>query len=351
MINARHGDVARVKALLDWGASVSAKDKLGSTPLSLAAFSADEARLRLLIEASGASTSQPVILWDLLDSTAYHGDFAMFRLILDRMTDRTLHDDQERATQVLVSAAYSPECAHRKVLALLDRGLDPNAVCKHEVSALFAALENWTSGDAATALLNAGADPNWLYGGEVKEAVFCLTARSGPTSALRWLIERGFDAKQRSDLEPHPTALILAAGSATEAAEKVRFLIEKGADVNATADEGTTPLLAASRQGNMEAVVVLAEAGADVNAVDWPEPSWPTGMTPLHYVANRGGHFSLMCEETGAAAARALLMRGADPHARNVEGLTPRILAEQIDHQEVLSVLNDRSAKSTAAGR
>jgi ankyrin repeat protein len=44
------------------------------------------------------------------------------------------------------------------------------------------------------------------------------------------------------------------------------LLISCGADVNASADEGCTPLHIATFKGQCPAILLLLEAGADVNA-------------------------------------------------------------------------------------
>jgi ankyrin repeat protein len=46
----------------------------------------------------------------------------------------------------------------------------------------------------------------------------------------------------------------------------VKYLVEKGADVNAKNEDSTTPLFSAAGSGDLEVVKYLVEKGADVNA-------------------------------------------------------------------------------------
>ena len=89
----------------------------------------------------------------------------------------------------------------------------------------------------------------------------------------------------------------------------VRFLIEKGADVNVRAENKrhNAPLHWAAAYGRAEAVDLLVQRGADVNARD------AEGEAPLHHAAVFGR----------ARIARALLQAGADPEAKNDDGGAP----------------------------
>ena len=80
--------------------------------------------------------------------------------------------------------------------------------------------------------------------------------------------------------------------------DAMRLLIEAGADVNANASLGK-PLHEAAEKGNMDAMRLLIEAGADVNAKD-------EMGTVLHAVAERGS----------VDAMRLLIEAGADVNAR-----------------------------------
>jgi len=60
---------------------------------------------------------------------------------------------------------------------------------------------------------------------------------------------------------------------------RVKLLIENGADVNARNRYGNTPLMLASINGRQEAVRFLIEAGADMNVKD------SEGSTSLKYAS------------------------------------------------------------------
>lgn len=79
-------------------------------------------------------------------------------------------------------------------------------------------------------------------------------------------------------------------------------------DINVTDSYGNTPLHRAVRDGNMELVELLLNAGADVNAANHG------GDTPLHIVANNEG---------GVTFIEALLNAGAEVNVANNLGHTP----------------------------
>ena len=333
----RHGDADRLRVLIDAGAKLDVNSHLRNTPLITSASSADAERVRLLLESLAPRQLDPELLAEAFEAAIRNGDAEMFALLLT-----AVGPEVELRAELLTFAAGSEEAATQKVQALIALGADVNAPASHENAPLFIALQNQDSGETVTLLLEAGADPEMPEQRRTgEETILILSAENGPPSALRWLLKRGYDVNERSRKSPFPTALIVAASSWREDAEKVRVLLEYNADVNAADDKGTTPLLAASHAGNMEAVIVLAESGAEVNVTDPSDESSRFRMTPLMYVAKRSGILIVMDEETGAEAAKVLLEHGADPNLRNADGLTARMLAVKIKNRDVAEAIDN----------
>lgn len=116
--------------------------------------------------------------------------------------------------------------------------------------------------------------------------------------------------------------------------KKLRSLIDQGALVNAPDPWGTTPLVIAAREGQVEAVRALLKAGAEPDGRDG-------GMTPLAAAALRGH----------APVVRVLLRAGARPDATGLNGLTPLVSALQQGHTETVRLLLQAGASTRVTDR
>lgn len=103
-----------------------------------------------------------------------------------------------------------------------------------------------------------------------------------------------------------------------DATAMLEFLIEWGADVNATDHHGMTALMAAARVGHVQAVKLLLDNGAQVDAVE------DNGKTALHYAAagSQKGAEGPDAFSDPVETVRVLLANGADPMRRNFYGRT-----------------------------
>ena len=138
------------------------------------------------------------------------------------------------------------------------------------------------------------------------ETPLMYAAFTGSLDAMRFLIERGADVNTQNEFGS--TALIW---SATDAA-KVRLLVEHGANVNLATKKGRTALLVAAMSDRSAAIVrFLLDKGADLKAVDYLK------TTPLR-AATLGNDTETI---------RLLIDAGVDVNAADLPGITPLMMA------------------------
>jgi len=127
----------------------------------------------------------------------------------------------------------------------------------------------------------------------------------------------------------------LASAARNGQVDEVRRLIEAGEDFDARGGGGNTPLYYAAQKGNAEVVRLLVEAGADVDVDN------DFGSTPLH-VAARGGHVEVI---------QILAAAGANLDARNLSGGSGSDLANRSSIQAAGLSSSSPLAKAARAGQ
>jgi ankyrin repeat protein len=111
------------------------------------------------------------------------------------------------------------------------------------------------------ALLDNGADPNSYD--EDGDHILMIAALYASADCVQLLIEKGSNINAKNKLDE--TALMWSVHDLS----KMKLLIRFGADVNAKASSGNTPLLIASvTHGKYEAIKLLLDKGADALAVN-----------------------------------------------------------------------------------
>jgi ankyrin repeat protein len=111
--------------------------------------------------------------------------------------------------------------------------------------------------------------------------------------------------------------------------DTVDMLLAKGADVNATAASGTTPLFWAIMRGQKDDVTLLLAKGANLNAKDAYENS-------MLHIAVRMGYRSIV---------ELLLNKGADVNAKDQRGRTPFSYALEGTDETMIKLLRSHGAK------
>ena len=142
--------------------------------------------------------------------------------------------------------------------------------------------------------------------------------RNGDAETARLLLQRGANASARNRYGVTPLSL---AADATATRPSSGALLVAGADANTVVTEGQTVLMMAARTGRPEAIEVLVEAGANVNASE----SW-MGETALMWAA----------ADNHADAVKMLVKHGAQIDARSTTVAYPEQKPqgpEQLRHQ------------------
>ena len=216
------------------------------------------------------------------------------------------------------------------VQVLLDAGADPN-YSEEDSTSVFASAVELQRAEAVELLLRYGADP-FRDGGLMASAgdngdvrtleallnagvpidaddwegttALMMAAHEGHVEVVRFLIERGANVNAQT-LNIHPdyyggaSALIDSVKREDIPLEVARFLLDAGADVETSDAAGNTPLMWASR-ASLDLVRLLLERGANVNAVD------NSGRTVLdHFDAEGNPEKTRLLEAAGAKRGRA----------------------------------------------
>jgi ankyrin len=244
------------------------------------------------------------------------------RALLEQHVD--VNAPQSDGATALHWAAYRDDVDMTSLL--IRAGANVNAANDLGITALHLACANGSAAVVA-GLLQAGADPNAVSSAGV--APVLVAARTGSVSAVEALLAHGANVNATEPVRGQ-TALMWAVAQGHPGV--VRTLIQHGADITArtrvsrlvvnrggpngtSADTpyvgevekgGSTALLFAARQGNLESARLLLAAGADVNDES------PDGYS-VTLLASHSGH---------GALASWLLEQGADPNA-NGAGFTP----------------------------
>jgi ankyrin repeat protein len=350
MTASRTGRLEAVAALLARGAEVNARDENRQTALMWAAAEGHVVVVDALLRA-GADfrTPLPSGFTPLFFAIREGRTAAAFRLIdagadvNQTMRPQRKSDNDAQPTNPLLLAV---ENGHFELAAaLLQAGADPNArpagfTTLHALTWVRKPIRgdgnpppmgsgNLTSFDMVRQLVIHGADIDARLEQGTSErgrftttgsTPFLLAARASDVPLMKLLLELGADSRVTNADKCAPLAAAAgvgalgdgdeAAGTEEEAAEAVQLLLDLGADVNAVDDNGETAMHGAAYQSRPTLVKLLVERGADVNV--WNREN-KAGWTPLMIAhGHRPGNFR-PAPETIAAIERAMRAEGLTP--------------------------------------
>lgn len=239
----------------------------------------------------------------------------------------------------LADVVASGKRAH--ALEMIDEGTDVNALQSDGTSSLLYAIYQ-DDLELVTALVNAGADTN--HRNEYGASTMGEAAVSGNTEILQVLLENGADANL-SNLEGETPLMVVARAGNLAAAQ---LLINHGASLDAREHwGGQTAAMWAAAQQQPSMLALLIQHGADIDlksyARDWertilneprPKDMNNGGFSPLHYAAREG------CTECISVLAEG----GADLNAIDPDKVSPLNLALINMHFETAMALIESGA-------
>ena len=314
-----HADAAR--ALLEHGAGVEARSKGGFTALLIAAREDDPALVGDLVAAGADVNAAAPDGTTALHVAVVRGHAGLARALLGHGADPNADGPGYTALH------WAAGSWHTELTGRL-RGIDTDA------DAEWRSLNGLRAGRLALvdALLAHGADPDVRLGRHPPQfgfasqrfrvsllgaTPFLLAAMDANVDVMRRLVAAGADTRAATD--ENNTPLMVAAGlgqvpaetrvTGDGALEAVELVLELGADVNAVNLRGRSALYGAAHIRSDAIVKLLVDRGARVNLED------DRGITPL-MVAEGGGHI-LLPGLGGGSTADLLRSLGSDETVRS----------------------------------
>ena len=227
--------------------------------------------------AAPASPADEALVTGLLTRAAEQGENDIIRFALASGANVDAYDPESGKTPLILAA----ERGHVSSVALLiERGARVDRKSTEDWTPLVYAAARGQP-QVARLLIGAGANV------EVREpsggyTPLMIAALLGQADLIAPLIDAGANVSARGH-QTGATALAVAASSASsDALDTMAELMIAGASLDARDDSGATPLIAATKAGNANAVNLLLSAGADPLAADGD------GNDAAHYARERG---------------------------------------------------------------
>ena len=343
----RVDDLETAKLLIGAGADVKLADRYGVTPLYLACSNGNAAMIRILLDAGADPNSADPTGETALMTAATVGNLESVKVLLDRGAVLDPRDPAYQQTPLM----YAVRENHPDIVRFfVERGTNLNAQTRTGPTPAFFKPNSSAAFGHGVGILRGGL-PERGSRIPIQGAMTALlyAARDGRMDIVRILVEGKADVNlaEANSIPP----LVIAINNNQIAV--ARYLVDHGADLNASDWYGRTPVWSAvelrnmdinnatfahnvNREGALELLQVMLERGANPNPRTKEVPpirrhilpttgslSWVdfTGQTPFITAALSGD----------ITAMRLLLKHGADPNITTTQGTTALMAAAGVN--------------------
>jgi ankyrin repeat protein len=351
----RYQDADTARRLLDAGADPNLRNAHGVGPLHLAVMNGDLVTARTLLEAGADPELRDHAGETPLFAAARTGDPAMTKLLLAHGARADTREPRYAQTPLHVAARESSVAVAR---LLIDGDADVNArTLPGEIPAFRLPADN--AGSKGVGIVRGGwPDRGMRYPVPGAKTPLLYSTRAGSLEMTRLLVEAGADLEQTDENGNTPllnailNASVANDGRAAGHFATAEYLIARGADVGASDWYGETPIWAAvdvrnldiagpgrdngiDRERALRLIERLLAAGADPNARIReypPERRFVTRLGSLSWVDFTGQTPFLRAALAGdTTVMRLLLEHGADPNIATFGGTTPLMAAAGVN--------------------
>lgn len=298
---AQKGDAALVRSLLSQKADVNAPQADGSTALHWIVRADDLETADVLIRTGASVSAANRRGITPLDLACVNGSAGMIRKLLDAGTNPNATHPDGQTPLMTAARTGNPDA----VRVLLDKGAAVNAkdTIAEQTALMFAITENHP--EAVRVLLDRGADVN--------ARTLIVETPPATTGNLQGIGR----AQNREKPVPQGAMTPLLYAARDGRLDIARMLLAAGANLNQLEANGESPLLVAINNGQTELALVLLEKGADPNATDGfgRAPLW-SAVDLRNLDAAEGSGTNGVNREPVLKLIRTLLDHGANPNVQ-----------------------------------
>ncbi|KJZ77406.1 hypothetical protein HIM_03130 [Hirsutella minnesotensis 3608] len=306
-----------VSLLIEAEAAMEEHDRLGQTPLYLAAKSNQLAIAKLLAEAGADKESPDSKRQTLLHRAAREGSVDAANVLCEVGADKEARDVKSR-TPLYIAAKDNKKSVFK---ALLAKGADVRAADSRGRTLFHRAVRE---GNKQAAEIFGREEKSWPRDEDGVTPLHVAVLHS--IELVKALLELEFDEDCEVTCNNGQTALHIAAGRQDDATKIVHLLLHHGANAEVRDLHGQTAMHIAADRGHVNVVDRLIDTDMDLDIPDC------NGQTALHLAAANGR----------PDVVRLLLEAGAETNAMDNLGYCPLLLGMMSGEMETINMLIDK---------